>query len=212
MTLLDLKVICIKNVSRNNDASFTKENYYSFTNSPLYADYINNIDIDINQALARIVTADVLPSISEKVKKEAIEDDYGKYLKISIEHFEKPVYQVKKVYFITNDGELKHPEYTRMSENHLLVSKYSVPGEYVVVYSMNIGYLTDDYTELSVDLGIKDTLINSFIIPFVKAKLWEAEEPNLAQQYMNYAETYLSTYSNHEDQIIQDGIQMDYWY
>lgn len=212
MTLLDLKVICIKNVSRNNDALFTKENYYSFNNSPLYADYINNIDIDINQALSRIVTADVLPSISEKVKKEAIVEDLGLYLKIDTKSLEKPLYRVKKVYFKPQYGGLIHPEYSKIDSDYLLVSKLTVPGEYIIVYSINIGYLTDDSVDLKEDFGIDDTLINSFVVPFVKAKLWEAEEPGLAQQYMNYAETYLASYSNHEDHIFQDGIQMDYWY
>lgn len=212
MTLLELKVNCIKNVSRNNDTTFTTDNYYDFTNSPLYADYINNIDIDINQAIARLVTSGKLPSITVSVSNASNLEDLGIYSKIDLSSFETPVYRVKKVYFYPVTGGIIHPQFSRIDKNSLLVTKYTVSGTYSIVYSININYLSDDNLELST-LGIDNTLIHSFIIPFVKAKLWESEEPNLSQQYMNYAESYLSVCDNNEVNMEQSQVEIVHdWY
>ena len=213
MTLLELKVICIKNVSQDNETNFNTENYSDYSSDPRYADYINNIDIAINQALARLVTSEKIPSKIFRVNSSQITNDLQGYVKIDLSSLEPSVYRIKKVYFRTHDGLLIHPMYSKPNADTLLVTKYSVDGEYEIVYSINIDYLQDNNIDLKDTFNIKDSLLNSFVVPFVKAKLWEAEEPNLAQQYMNYAESYLNAYDNDETNIEQPFVESAYsWF
>jgi hypothetical protein len=106
------------------------------------------------------------------------------------------------------------PKYVKTAKK-LILTIYPINGNYRVVYSKNVPYL--DHTahgdkDLFEEYGINDTIINSYVLNFVKSKLWESEEPELAQSYMNYAETYLDAYTGGDDVVYQSEVQIDYDY
>lgn len=220
MKYKDLLVLVIKNVAKDGNASFNAQTIDDLTDSPLYGDYINNAPIAINQAIARLVT-------SEKILTEFIELSYSidpKFddkrittftINLAQSEVKSKIYKFKNVSFVDAYGSTYPLEFRQRKPYVLVVSKPTVSGTFIIKYARKVPQLSNENTEdgtmdLEENFGISDTLIYSFVLDYTRAKLWEIEEPELAQQYMNYAETYLQTYQQEDDSFIQEGVITSY--
>jgi hypothetical protein len=228
MKLLALEIDCIKNVQRDKNLQFnaeSKESFDGFLQDPNYADFINNVMIDINQAMSRLVSSEKLdrrtivytPTEDETIKKYKVQS--GAYIidrtsDTSIDW--ETVYRIKNIYLSTSEEVLRQVHFKLIHGNKkILITPFSYKGSnptFYIEYTINIPRLSHDL-DYDVDLyetySISDNMCYSYILNFVKAKLWEEEQPKLAQQYMNYAEAFLNDFvvENSDSEVVQTEVK-----
>lgn len=210
MTLKELKLLCIKYTTMDSEVGLTTETYDDYVNDATYKDLFNNVLNSINRAVGRIVDSEKLkektivlqPLNDSKVFATydlSLNADYGK------------IYRIKKVIWNTANGDYIEAEYKYF--NGKLILPQITEGEFWVIYSPRIDPLTDsnDDNNLATLCGLTTEFCN-VIQYFAKAELWEVEEPELAQNYRNYAETYLAEIRTQNLDFTQKKVKSVYTY
>lgn len=206
MTLRELEAECIRYTAEDKDMGLSAESYHEYKQKETYKDYINNVLPSINRAIARIVTEKKIPykTCAIKAKKQYKLNELEKEFDIAI----RDVYSVTS---ISTSGELIHYRF-HLVGNFLTI--LDLPYGYESYLLLNINFIpfvkslkhTDEEdqriegwetSDTSIDLekiGIPDELCYGVIVYFVKADLFVMDNPNLASNYRQYADSYLNEY------------------
>lgn len=219
MKLLELEIECIKNVVRDDNQSFSansKQAFDEFRNNAQYSDFINNVMSDINQAFARLVSSEKLPK-KTIYKEYTSSDSVGERVILDLGEYKKQIYKVKKILFAGDKKPMQEVHFIPLADNKILITNMSPKnkGLFLVVYSIKIPRLDHDRDyDLDVDdeFGITDNICYSFVLNYTKSKLWESEEPQLSQNYMNYAEKFLNDFVEEEEDVVQESVYSDMCY
>ena len=219
MKYVDLCVMCIKNVLRNDDGKFNEITFEDARASGEYGDLINNVDIDINSAIHRLITSDKIPT-TEFVVDSPFNIDGDRRLKeleLDISSIANDVYSIKYIYFVDDRyGERTPCAFKTIGNKKVIVKSIRSKGKFYINYVKSIPMLDsmnsdDRETDLMEKYNISDLMCTQYILNFTKAKLWEEDEPQLSQNYMNYAEQFLSSIKNDENGYFQSEVEINEW-
>jgi hypothetical protein len=199
MKLSKLVYLCIKNVIYFDDTSFSLEEFLkgSFNSHPDYATNINNVFSQINESIARLSDLERIPYLVEYCE---VTDNI-----IELNQCSKSVKEVISVAQNTYKG-FKAVEHRPFGLGKVYLASYSPYSDTYIEYKEDIPMFDETYmpfknyndeleeNPLDVDLkeyGINDSMCN-YIIEYVKGKLFEQENPDVANMHITRAEQYFN--------------------
>lgn len=194
MTLNDIKIAALQLMFTNYSDDIRTADVDDMTNEE-YLQYVVNMDAVINRCLGRFETAGVLApgSVTFYHEDGTVGEYYAKYNLATLASGFASVLRV-----IHEDGTLYEPAigYT-MQGDTLVLPKLKDSATYTVLYNKRL-------TRVSIG-AVSSTVVDApnhlaELIPyFIKAELYEEDEPELASQARNIFEASLSTFIRDEN-------------
>ena len=205
MRYVDLVLNCIKETLHNDDTTLTVENIRTreaalYQNSD-YADYLFNVSLSINKAIARLMTAEKIPYKHVLLTADPSSDTYD------ISHI-KDIRKIRSIYTIDN-GRPNWIGHFEIMPGHLFLG-YGLDSTIHLVYEPKIKQFTDEDIDSEEDLdevyGISNELCN-YITYFAKSELYEQIDPDRCKRYLNYFEQFVSEHNVRQAIPYQTGVK-----
>ncbi len=206
MRFADLVINCLKETFHNDDVNLNVAHLRdgSLAQMPDYANELNNVCISINKAIARLMTAEKIPTKTELLTGKGDQEVYN----ISdITDLRK----IRSVFLIKNQR--TYWIGWKQINDHLIYLGYGLEGTIYITYDREIKQFTesdfDSEDDLKEKYGLNDELCN-YINYFVKSELFEDVDPDRCKRYLNYFEQFVAEINKRESIPYQDGVQARY--
>lgn len=163
-----------------------------------YTRYTVNMNACINRALARIQNADVLPYKRSEVTIDTPHTSGGNLVRYNLSDIASDIYDIKRI--ASEDKYSYEPNVDFFTEAQILViSPLAKNEKYIVIYVPKIERISLTATS-DTEIHIPDAVAE--IIPyFIKAELFEEDEPELAIHARNIFEATLDSLKQQEKSV-----------
>lgn len=187
MTINEIEKNALAIMFTNYENDLSDQDVDLITNEE-YRKYTVNMKACINRALMRIQRANVLP-LKKKVIDNATAGEVGDFLvRYNLEELIPDLYEIKRIAY---SARRYMPSISFQIEAGTLVLPKISNGEYVVIYEPKVQRVALNAVS-STNIDIPDGIAE--IIPyFIKAELYEEDEPSLALQARNIFEATLDS-------------------
>ena len=205
MTVGDIKVETLK-LMEINDTDVSVETLEDFEQDENYKEYFSRMSGSINRAINRIKTAGAVP---EKSYTETVSENTG-ILRYNISEKISDFSKLKRVVLEMKNTYISNYPYTFEGTNIVLFNIRA--GSKVTLIYEPLMPVIRTTTSNDTEIPLPDEL--SAIIPyFVKADVYEQDEPELATQSRNIFELMLAEYKGQEQhaEINIDSVYKQGW-
>lgn len=209
MKLELLKKLILNYLEPDDSVDIQNTDISDLTSNDTFSEYLLNMDSSIYNAIARIVTAKVLPPKTFEFSYKELNNQ--KIYDIP----KKDIYEIDKISLIDVRG-IHNVGYSVFA-NKIYLEEPKKNGTYIVTYSPNVDYFTsylnDEITDINDidlnDLGIPDNI--AIIIKFyVYADLKTEENASLANVNRNYFEEAIASITRNDSYTIQTKVEASY--
>lgn len=222
MTLAELIVDIVKDVVKDGNTSLTPTNLANgdFDSDPQYLDLILAAVPAINRAVSRLVVHKKIPfkyfDIAYQADLNGVPQQiYDLTTKASYNSIKNEIYSIVNIIHVDDTNRLKVVPYQTINK-----TLYQLPradeGIFRFQYAPKLPrlkYIPGVYNnDLNVELtnyGIDD-LMCEFIGLYVRADLWETEQPQLAQTYRELGEKYFEEFESQTITFRQERVDTIY--
>lgn len=189
MTINDIEKNALAIMFTNYEQDLTDQDV-DLLDSDEYRKYTVNMKACINRALTRIQQAGVLPLKSKTLTCNTPGINNGFLTRYSLKDTIKDLYKIKRI--VLSAPHAYEPSVTfHIEADTLVLPVLAREQEYVVVYEPKVSKVSLNAPS-STDIDIPDDIAE--LIPyFIKAELYEEDEPSLAVQARNIFETTLDS-------------------
>lgn len=189
MTLNDIKIAALELMFTNYSDDLRDQDVDDIT-SEEYTQYLVNMDQSINRALGRIESAGVLAPRKIVLTRENGEvGDY--FTRYSIPELASDIMSVTRI-AKENGTDYQQSVDWKTEADEIVIPTLGEGEKYVLIYSRRVRRVLPG-AESSTVIDLPQHLAE--IIPyFIKADLYEEDEPKLATQARNIFEAFLQTY------------------
>jgi hypothetical protein len=203
MTLGELKIAILKLLSNTND-DLTVENLAELESDDNYNTYLKNCRESINRAFTRLLTEKKIPYSTLYITPEtAVSLRSGNTCRYRIKELANDVNTVIKVIYEDDFGNSYTQNQLRVEGEYIVLPKIT-KGIYILVYLPNVTIPMD--MPDNAEINVPEHICN--LIPyFVKADLYEEDEPNLAMASRNYFENAIAELKTNEDNERQSCVR-----
>lgn len=191
MTLNDIKKAALALMFTNYSDDLSDENVDSLS-SEEYTQYLVNMNASINRALGRIESAGVLPLKTQEITTATTGTVSGNFARYDLSTLASEFKSISRIAKETASGEYISSVKYHVEGTTLVVAPLDTGDKYIVIYHWRpnrVSITAGSYTAVDVPDNIAE------IIPYyIKADLYEEDEPNLALQARNIFESLLSQF------------------
>lgn len=185
MTIGEIKIEALKLMFVNYENDIDTDNLESYYGEANYGSYLVNMVGAINRAFDRIKQKKVLRNKTAVLTGGTIGEYYTRYSIEDIADF----YELERIIFEGLEGKYDGNIAYRMEGTDLLLKPLNEGEEYRIVYKPTITRVTR-LTADSTEIALPDEIAG--LIPyFIKAELYQEDEPALAAQARNIFEAGL---------------------
>ena len=205
MTLNDIKKAALALMFTNYSDDLADENVnVDNLSSEEYTQYTVNMNASINRCLGRIESAGVLPLKTQEITTATTGSVSGNFARYDLSELANKFKSVSRIAKETASGEYI-PSVKYHEEGTTVVLPPLESGEkYIVIYHWSPNRVSVTAVS-STDVDVPDNIAE--IIPYyIKADLYEEDEPNLALQARNIFESLLTQLVVDESDGIHGGV------
>ena len=191
MTLNDIKKAALALMFTNYSDDLSSEDVDNLS-SEEYTQYLVNMNASINRALGRIESAGVLPLKTQEITTATTDTVSGNFARYDLSTLASKFKSISRIAKETASGEYISSVKYHVEGTTLVVAPLDTGDKYIVIYHWRpnrVSITAGSYTVVDVPDNIAE------IIPYyIKADLYEEDEPNLALQARNIFESLLSQF------------------
>lgn len=203
MTLGELKIAILKLISNTND-DLTVDNLIELESDDNYNTILKNCRESINRALTRLLTEKKIPYATLYITPETnVSLQVNNTNRYKLKDLSNDINTIINVIYEDTDGNSVGRNQLRVEGEYLVLPNLT-KGIYIVVYLPNITIKADMSNNEEINIPEH---ICSLIPYFVKADLYEEDEPNLAMASRNYFESAIAELKTNEDNDRQSYVR-----
>lgn len=194
MTINDIKKNALALMFTNYENDLVDINVDELSDDE-YTRYTVNMNACINRALARIQNAEVLPYKRAEIDTQTPHTTNGIFSRYNIDDISSDIWDIKRIACESRYDYVTNVDYF-IEARTIVIATLERGEKYVCIYTPKVKMIA--MSALSdTELNIPDEVAE--IIPyFIKAELYEEDEPALATQARNIFEATLDSLKQHE--------------